>query len=130
MDLENELSNNEKPKEKHPTGQVVGIIRKKWRQYCGIIQHSLVENVIIYYCTLYYNLLIESIINNLMCSVQTTRHLFVPAEKKIPKIKIETRQYDKLKNQRVIVAIDTWPRTSRYPLVCLEYLGSLLTLCE
>lgn len=45
----------------------------------------------------------------------------MPAEKKIPKIRIETRQYDKLKDQRVIIAIDTWPRTSRYPLVCIEY---------
>ncbi|XP_060878753.1 exosome complex exonuclease RRP44 [Metopolophium dirhodum] len=90
LDLENNLNIVEKPKEKYPTGQVVGIIRKKWRQYCGIIQHSLVENA--------------------------TRHLFVPAEKKIPKIRIETRQYDKLKDQRVIVSIDTWPRTSRYPL--------------
>jgi len=44
----------------------------------------------------------------------------VPAEKKIPKIRIETRQYDKLKDQRVIISIDTWPRTSRYPLVCME----------
>jgi len=43
--LENDLNSVEKPKEKYPTGQVVGIIRKKWRQYCGIIQHSLVENV-------------------------------------------------------------------------------------
>jgi len=45
LDLENNLNTVEKPKEKYPTGQVVGIIRKKWRQYCGIIQHSLVENV-------------------------------------------------------------------------------------
>lgn len=52
---------------------------------------------------------------------QATRHLFVPAEKKIPKIRIETRQYDKLKDQRVIIAIDSWPRTSRYPLVCILY---------
>lgn len=63
-----------------------------------------------------------------MCSVQATRHLFVPADTKIPKVRIETRQYEKLKDQRVIVAIDTWPRTSRYPLVCLEYLWSLLTI--
>lgn len=45
----------------------------------------------------------------------------MPADKKIPKIRIETRQYDKLKDQRVIVAIDTWPRTSRYPLVCIVF---------
>ena len=45
-----------------------------------------------------------------------TRHLFVPAERKIPKIRIETRQAAALASQKIIVAIDSWPRTSRYPL--------------
>jgi exosome complex exonuclease DIS3/RRP44 len=45
-----------------------------------------------------------------------TRHLFVPAEKRIPKIRIETRQSEKLKMQRILVNIDCWPRDSRYPL--------------
>lgn len=45
LESENNVSTIEEPKEKHPTGKVVGIIRKKWRQYCGIIQHSLIENV-------------------------------------------------------------------------------------
>lgn len=40
----------------------------------------------------------------------------MPAERKIPKIRIETRQYGVLSKQRVIVAIDSWPRNSRYPL--------------
>lgn len=44
------------------------------------------------------------------------RHIFVPAERKIPKIRIETRQYTVLCKQRIIVAIDSWPRNSRYPL--------------
>lgn len=44
------------------------------------------------------------------------KHLFIPAERKIPKIRIETRQYDKLSMQRIIVVIDSWPRGSRYPL--------------
>jgi hypothetical protein len=51
--------------------------------------------------------------------LQATRHLFIPAEKKIPKIRIETRQAEKLTSQRIIVVIDSWPRTSRYPLVIL-----------
>lgn len=45
------------------------------------------------------------------------RHIFVPAERKIPKVRIETRQADALIGQRIIVAIDAWPRNSRYPLV-------------
>ena len=45
-----------------------------------------------------------------------TRHLFVPSEKRIPKIRVETRQAAKLANQRIVVNIDCWPRDSRYPL--------------
>ncbi|XP_031771061.1 exosome complex exonuclease RRP44 [Apis florea] len=76
--------------EKSPTGKIVGIIRRNWRQYCGILQPSNIEG--------------------------NVRHLFVPAERKIPKIRIETRQYGMLSKQRIIVAIDSWPRNSRYPL--------------
>ena len=70
-----------------PTGKVVGIIRRKWRQYCGILQPNKEKN--------------------------RTRHLFVPAERKIPKVKVETRQSEQLQMQRIIVAIDSWPRHSR-----------------
>ncbi|XP_033213387.1 exosome complex exonuclease RRP44 isoform X2 [Belonocnema kinseyi] len=79
-----------KPVERTPTGVIVGIIRRKWRQYCGILQHST--------------------------NKENTRHLFVPAESKIPKVRIETRQYESLSKDRIIVAIDSWPRHSRYPL--------------
>lgn len=75
--------------ERLPTGRVVGIIRRKWRQYCGILQASPIKD--------------------------TVRHIFVPAERKIPKIRIETRQSEVLAAQRIIVAIDSWPRHSRYP---------------
>lgn len=68
----------------------MGIIRRKWRQYCGILLPSVLA--------------------------EGTRHLFVPAERKIPKIRIETRQAAALSSQKIIVAIDSWPRTSRYPL--------------
>lgn len=76
--------------ERTPTGRIVGIIRRKWRQYCGILQPNQIKG--------------------------TTRHIFVPAERKIPKVRIETRQSEQLKMQRIIVAIDQWPRHSRYPL--------------
>ncbi|KAG4065176.1 hypothetical protein HA402_007573 [Bradysia odoriphaga] len=75
--------------DRSPTGLIVGIIRRKWRQYCGILQPNLVQGA--------------------------TRHIFVPAERKIPKIRIETRQAEQLQMQRIIVAIDQWPRHSRYP---------------
>ncbi|XP_012223376.1 exosome complex exonuclease RRP44 [Linepithema humile] len=82
--------NSSKTVEKTPTGKIVGIIRRKWRQYCGILQPSAIKG--------------------------NVRHLFVPAERKIPKIRIETRQSEILSKQRIIVALDAWPRNSKYPL--------------
>lgn len=41
----------------------------------------------------------------------------MPAERRIPKIRIETRQAALLEGQRIVVAIDCWPRQSRYPQV-------------
>lgn len=76
--------------EKQPTGKVVGIIRRKWRQYCGILLLNPIAG--------------------------STRHIFVPAERKIPRVRIETRQSEQLKSQRIIIAIDQWPRHSRYPM--------------
>lgn len=49
--------------------------------------------------------------------LKATRHLVVTADKRIPKIRIETRQAADLMGQRIVVAIDNWPRTSRYPQV-------------
>lgn len=76
--------------EKRPTAKVVGIIRRKWRQYCGILQLSP--------------------------NPGATRHLFISAERKIPKIRIETRQAENLSRNKIVVAIDQWPRHSRYPM--------------
>ncbi|KAK4310588.1 hypothetical protein Pmani_017844 [Petrolisthes manimaculis] len=75
--------------ERQPTARVVGIMKRKWRQYCGIIKKNEIT---------------ESI-----------RHLFIPADKKIPFIRIETRQPDLLYDKRIIVAIDSWPRDSKNP---------------
>lgn len=78
-----------KQAQKVRSGRVVGIVKRNWRQYCGILQKSLVKGA--------------------------SRHLFVPAERRIPKIRIETRQATLLEGQRIVVAIDCWPRQSRYP---------------
>uniref|UniRef100_A0A3B4XTT5 Exosome complex exonuclease RRP44 n=1 Tax=Seriola lalandi dorsalis TaxID=1841481 RepID=A0A3B4XTT5_SERLL len=45
----------------------------------------------------------------------STRHLFTPADRRIPRIRIETRQAATLAGQRIMVAIDGWPKDSRYP---------------
>lgn len=91
IEVEDEkIKRNRVPKElRQPTGRIVGIIKRNWRQYCGILQQSAIK--------------------------EATRHLFVPAERKMPKIRIETRQAKDLVKQRIVVAIDSWPRNSRYP---------------
>ncbi|OQR77660.1 exosome complex exonuclease RRP44-like [Tropilaelaps mercedesae] len=83
-------SKTEKGIKKMPTGKIVGVLRRKWRPYCGILAPSAIK--------------------------EATKHLFVPAERKIPKIRIETRQASTLAGKRIVVAIDSWPRHSRYPL--------------
>ncbi|CAF0730016.1 unnamed protein product [Didymodactylos carnosus] len=73
---------------KQASCRIVGIIKRNWRQYCGILQESVAG---------------------------AKFHLFVPHERRIPKIRIESRQAEQLKNSRVVVQIDCWPRCSRYP---------------
>ena len=122
---------------KIPTGRVVGIIKRNWRQYCGILQKSLIKGVSInfYPCSIqlprispflayafntwlmgWQSTWLSVILWGIFC-LQTNRHLFLPAERQVPKIRIETRQAKELEGQRIIVAIDSWPRTSRYPQV-------------
>uniref|UniRef100_A0A8L0DNR9 Protein DIS3 homolog n=1 Tax=Oncorhynchus mykiss TaxID=8022 RepID=A0A8L0DNR9_ONCMY len=72
-----------------PTGRVVGIIKRNWRPFCGMLFLSQIK--------------------------EATRHLFTPADRRIPRIRIETRQAATLAGQRIMVAIDGWPKHSRYP---------------
>uniref|UniRef100_A0A3B5LQ12 Protein DIS3 homolog n=1 Tax=Xiphophorus couchianus TaxID=32473 RepID=A0A3B5LQ12_9TELE len=71
------------------TGKVVGIIKRNWRPFCGMLNVSQIK--------------------------ESTRHLFTPADRHIPRIRIETRQASTLAGQRIMVAIDGWPKDSRYP---------------
>lgn len=72
------------------SGKVVGIIKRNWRPYCGILSKS--------------------------AKPQGTRHLFAAAERRIPRIVIETRQAASLEGQRIVVSIDSWPQHSKYPV--------------
>lgn len=77
-----------------PTGKIVAITKRVWRHYTGVLRRNQ---------------------SSLGRSSTTTKCLFVPSDRHIPIIRIETRQYETLKNQRLVVAIDSWPRASRYP---------------
>ena len=41
--------------------------------------------------------------------------LFVSKDRRLPKIRIQTRQLGNLLDKRIIVAVDSWDRLSRYP---------------
>ncbi|KAM6997634.1 exosome complex exonuclease RRP44 [Tautogolabrus adspersus] len=72
-----------------PTARILGIIKRSWRPFCGMLNTSQIK--------------------------ESTRHLFTPADRRIPRIRIETRQAATLAGQRIMVAIDGWPKHSRYP---------------
>lgn len=80
-----------------PTAQVVGIIKRNWRQYVGHVDTGSVGS-----------------------SVKQGRRqqtvFLVPMDKRIPKIRIRTRQADELVGKRVLVTIDSWDRDTRYPV--------------
>lgn len=74
------------------------------RLYTFQIQHVLTDSVFLFFSLF----------------LQSTRHLFTPADRRIPRIRIETRQASTLVGQRIMVAIDGWPKNSRYPNVSLN----------
>lgn len=79
-----------------PTGRVVGIVKRSWRSrgYCGSLQPSARVTA---------------------SAAGAARLLFVPVERRFPKIRIATRQGASLMDKRLVVAIDEWDATSAYP---------------
>ncbi|KAG1452873.1 hypothetical protein G6F56_007710 [Rhizopus delemar] len=82
--------------EGEPTGKIVGIIRKKWRPYCGFIVKKSIPK---------------------QTSGQSAVNItFRALDRRIPPIKIRTAQAHNLEGNRIVVSIDSWPVTSAYPL--------------
>ena len=78
-----------------PTGKVVGILKRNWRPFCGTIDVSSVQQ---------------------MTSTTANQSVFFwSLDKKIPKIRIKTRQAHQLVGKRIIVSIDSWDQNSKYP---------------
>ncbi|KAF2842170.1 ribonuclease R [Patellaria atrata CBS 101060] len=80
-----------------PTARVVGVIKRNWRQYVGHIDRGSVKT------------------SAKQSRAQQTVFL-VPMDKRIPKIRVRTRQAGELLGKRVLVTIDSWDRDSRYPV--------------
>ena len=77
--------------EKQITGRVVAIAKRNWKPYCGSIE-PLTGAFAGSYC------------------------LFDPVNRRVPRIRIKTSQYEKLVNKRIVVVINDWPVTSNYPI--------------
>ncbi|KIL69155.1 hypothetical protein M378DRAFT_190389 [Amanita muscaria Koide BX008] len=85
-----------KAKERQPTGKVVGIIKRNWRAYvCHIDSTSLTSS------------------NLTSLSLQTV--FATPVSRLLPRIRLRTRQAPSLLGQKILVTVDRWEVTSRYP---------------
>ncbi|KAF9043793.1 RNB-domain-containing protein [Hymenopellis radicata] len=81
---------------KQPTGHVVGVIKRNWRAYvCHIDSTSLTSS------------------NATSISLQTV--FATPVSRLLPRIRLRTRQAPTLIGQKILVTIDRWDNTSRYP---------------
>jgi len=72
-------------------GRVVGILKRNWRAYAATFEARATA------------------------SAGTVAALVVPVDRRIPRIRIVTRQAAALANQRIVVNIDKWDKTSKYP---------------
>ncbi|KAK3330190.1 hypothetical protein B0H66DRAFT_542989 [Apodospora peruviana] len=79
-----------------PTARVVGVVKRNWRQYVGHIDQSSVSK--------------SGSQGRKQDSV-----FVIPMDKKIPKIRLRTRQVTELIGKRILVTIDAWDRASRHP---------------
>ncbi|WXC55412.1 hypothetical protein SNK03_001365 [Fusarium graminearum] len=80
-----------------PTAKVVGVVKRNWRQYVGHIDPSSASKA----------------------SSQGRKQdsvFLIPMDKKIPKIRLRSRQVADLLGKRLLVTIDGWERDSRHPI--------------
>ena len=79
-----------------PTARIVGVIKRNWRQYVGHVDDGS---------------------STTLQSGRKQQTVFIlPMDKRIPKIRLRTRQAEGLLGKRIVVAIDSWDQDSRYPI--------------
>ncbi|KAJ9101817.1 hypothetical protein QFC21_003156 [Naganishia friedmannii] len=86
----------DKPKIKQPTGRVVGIIKRNWRAYVCHLDSSSVSEAA-----------------STALAQQTV--FATPVDRKLPRIRMRTRQAPSLLDQKFLVSLDSWSPHSRYP---------------
>ncbi|KAJ3733858.1 hypothetical protein DFJ43DRAFT_1067052 [Lentinula guzmanii] len=91
-----ESSSQKPPSERQPTGRVVGVVKRNWRAYVCHIDNT-------------------SLTSTLTTSLSTQTVFATPVSRLLPRIRLRTRQAPILLNQKILVTIDRWDATSRYP---------------
>ncbi|XP_047310159.1 exosome complex exonuclease RRP44 homolog A [Impatiens glandulifera] len=76
-----------------PSGRVIGIIKRNWHSYCGSLEPMSMP----------------------AGSGSIAHAMFMSKDRRLPKIRIQTRQLENLLDKRIIVAVDSWDCSSRYP---------------
>ncbi|SPC62819.1 probable DIS3 3`-5` exoribonuclease required for 3` end formation of 5.8S rRNA [Ustilago sp. UG-2017b] len=82
--------------EPQPTGKVVGIVRRNWRSYVAHVD-------------------VNSVNSSALSSLGAQTVFATPVDRKLPRIRIRTRQAKDLMGQKILIALDSWRPTSRYP---------------
>jgi len=102
---------------KRPTGKVVGIIRRNFRQnYCGsIYAFEEVDGNVTHDGHKSERDLITSQFEKVHSDGSFTCVMFA-CDARIPPILFRTMRRDNLLGKRILVAIDSWPADSRFPL--------------
>ncbi|XP_031571497.1 DIS3-like exonuclease 1 [Actinia tenebrosa] len=75
-----------------PTGHVVGVLQRNWRDYMATFSEEIQIQ-----------------------SQKSNKVLVAPWDYRIPRIRISTRQIDSLRDHRIVVRIDSWDINSMYP---------------
>ncbi|KAG8995141.1 exosome catalytic subunit dis3 [Tulasnella sp. JGI-2019a] len=89
-------SQKQMSRDRQPTGKVVGIIKRNWRAYVCHIDRT-------------------SLFNSLATGMTQQTVFATPVSRSIPRIRLRTRQAPSLVNQKILVTIDRWDITSKYP---------------
>ncbi len=79
-----------------PTGKVVGVLQRNWREYVATIPKEEADEEALH-------------------RRGGRRVLAIPYDYRIPKVRVLTAQVARLAGQRIVVSIDGWPTGSRYP---------------
>ena len=108
---EEESSSSEEEK---LSGRVVGIIRRNWRQYAGSLSAALADSTEVGGSSSATSAM--DIGMGITGDEDVTSCLFQPVDGRIPSVSISTRRREALQGHRILVAIDSWPASSKQPL--------------